>query len=180
MSIDRMMELVELLPRGKVLRNYIVPGLYSTLLATTLDGGKLRLFDATREQEHYVVPHNHRYDFTAFVLRGTVEQLTYDVHHVDRAEDAKWAAVQYLQREGRLDRNSWGYFNGVIRRETHTAGYSYRMHSKEWHSIRFGAGAQVLMAEGRTKDAYSSVLLPMVEGKLCDTFVVHPWMMEAA
>lgn len=172
--------LVDLLPRGRALRNYVVPGLTSTLLASTEGGGKLRLFEMDREQEHYVVPHDHRYDFTAFVLAGMAEQIAYDVHHVSTPGEARWAAFQYLHRDGRLAGRSWGYFAGTIRRATYLRGDSYRMGAKEWHSIRFGAGSRVLMVEGAGSGGYSSVLLPMVNGRLCDTFLVRDWMMEEA
>jgi hypothetical protein len=69
-SQEDFLKLLSLFGRGKTLHNYIVPGLNSTMLAMSAGGGVVRLFEMTREQEAYIVPHDHRYNFTCYVLAG--------------------------------------------------------------------------------------------------------------
>ncbi len=56
-------------------RNYVVPGLTSSLVG----GGKgqVRLFTSDRDTREWVTPHSHRFDFTCLVLAGEVENIVF-------------------------------------------------------------------------------------------------------
>lgn len=176
-----MKDLVDALPRGRVLHNYIVPGLRSTLLAGLPGGGKLRVFEMDRDQEHYVVPHTHRYSFHAWVLEGSVLQYCYDVYETKEALQAKWMVMHYDHVARALDPEPHQYLTGHIARKEFAKGERYGMRHDEYHSIRFSSGARVLMLEGPPiGKGMSRVLLPVVAGRVCDNFFVRDWMMEAA
>lgn len=65
------------------LGNYAgLPGLTSHLIAKS-DHGCVRTFSSPRYTEEHITPHSHRYDFTCLVLRGYVENTTYDPWCVD-------------------------------------------------------------------------------------------------
>jgi len=67
--------LLDTFGRGRVLEDYIVPGLRSTLLGTTAAGGVIRLFEQEREPELFITPHDHRYSFDCYVLKGGLQGI---------------------------------------------------------------------------------------------------------
>jgi hypothetical protein len=56
-------------------RNYVIPGLTSWLIGNPGPAGTVRLFHSEREHQECIVPHSHRFDFEATVLRGTVRNI---------------------------------------------------------------------------------------------------------
>ena len=54
--------------RTKKIRNYVIPGLTSTLI----EGGVIRLFENSRAHQERITPHSHRFDHSGIVLSGSV------------------------------------------------------------------------------------------------------------
>lgn len=179
--MTELQELVDsLLPGMGTLHDYIVPGLDSILLAKTRNGGCLRLFKMSRYQELFVTPHDHRYDFKAYVLAGAVENIKYSITTFSPPSTrATHAIVRYNK-----DTREWLPTTvNVVRAEpysrTYGAGETYFMEHEEFHTIRFGDGAVVLMVEGPSQAECSRMLLPWRNGAVVDTFMWRPWMMRA-
>lgn len=179
MSDGHLTRLVDALGKGAKLENYIVPGLQSTLLASSLNGGKVRVFDMTREQEYDITPHDHRYDFQCCVLAGSVTNRRYTVIERGNKEYATHAIMQYDYAKHELDEAQAEWAEARFEDETFGVGAWYSMKATEFHAIRFSRGAKVLFIEGAEVKAWSSCLLPYVNGRICNTFIWRDWMMAA-
>ncbi len=159
------------------LTNYIVPGLTSALLAQLPGGGCIRKFVMCRAQEMSVVPHNHRYDFECFVLAGRVRHRVYDVFDGAQRGNATHAIVPYDPASHQLDLSSPRWATGRPSDCEHQEGQWYRLKHQYFHSIEFERGTVVLFIEGPTKQEISHCLLPVSNGRICDTFIWRDWMM---
>jgi hypothetical protein len=164
------------------LRNYIVPGLTSYLLATGTDGSKVRVFRATIEQQQAVTPHSHRFDFRCLVLRGRVVNRLWSRARGDEAGDTYLRSrliyggapgAYELVRDAEPLR--WTYYD-----IEYCAGDEYAMHADEIHSIQFSRDAVVLFREGAPVSAESVIIEPWCEGAVVPTFRVEPWMFQPA
>lgn len=172
-------KLVDLLGKGRVLENYVLAGLRSTLLGETAAGGKLQLFEMLRVQEADIVPHDHRYDFQCFVLDGEVEHLCYELERVYHPPQAAWAVCEYDPDIHSVnDETPRAYTRGTVVKKTHGAGSWYGLKHDQFHAVRFSAGARVLFIEGPEVQPFSHVLLPYQDGRVCNTFVWRTWMMR--
>lgn len=160
-------------------RNYVLPGLTSMLIGG-FGQGRVRLFAAARDSREWIVPHSHRFDFVCLVLRGKVTNVRFTVGGIDHAN---------AYAIGRLKRSTGGFGEYDIvhgteptrfREEeaTYAAGDFYAMRAPEIHSIRFGAGAEVLFFEGPDLQEETVFLEPWCDGGVVPTFAVQPWMFQ--
>ena len=157
---------------SKVVNNYIVPGLKSSLL----DHGKLRMFEASRLQLQHIVPHSHRFDFAALVMQGSVVNTVF----VADEEGDEYAEVE-LADTGKFGTYSEGHaslrkFSTLSTK--HTVGDWYGMHADEIHRIEFSRDARVLFFEGPEVRASSKILKPVVDDEVISTFTVQDWMFK--
>jgi hypothetical protein len=170
-----MRRFVGALGRGEVRENYIIPGLTSTLLASPIAGGIVRLFEMSRHQEVEIVPHDHRYDFQCYVLEGEVRNRLYCLH-----DSAAFTHAVFLHDPGTHDVSGpLGLVEASFNESTYLQGDWYDMKASQFHSIWFGKGAKVLLIEGPKKNELSRCLMPYVNGRVCDTFYWRDWMMAA-
>lgn len=150
------------------IRNYGIPGLTSWLIE-----GKLRLFEASREQSVLITPHSHRYGFKALVLQGQVLNTLYMPG--DKQDDL-W---QVSSEKGRL-----GAYKTEPLQQTrfspfqtcYSEGGIYRMKAEEIHSIIFSKDALVLMQEDTEELDASMFIEPVVNGEVIKTLTVEDWM----
>lgn len=156
---------------GKVVPNYIVPGLTSSLVG----GVTPRMFSMTRPQELFVAPHNHRYDFACYVLRGRVVNVMYEPTADLRAPE--YAVTRYDRERGQLaEEVTRARFLAVL--TEYGEGSWYGMGRSEFHSIGFDQGTEVLFLEGPSLKEETYVLEPVVDGKVLRTFQKPSWMQE--
>jgi hypothetical protein len=185
--VEKLLQQLEAM-RHSTVYNYISPGLKSSMVGEGKEGGTVRLMEAERDTiEFPITPHSHRYDFTALVLYGVVENSLY--YH----EDEVGPQLEMVNL-GPRQKYAVGYMEGVLgdyklirpnvaptvfvtQTNRYTAGATYGMKNDEVHSIRFYAGTKVLMFEGpRVKDKVV-FLEPWVEGEgRIETFRNEPWM----
>lgn len=170
----------DVIPKHSPVRNYIVPGLTSWMIANNGDGkGCVRMFESERHLVGEIAPHSHRYDFVCQVLSGFVRNrlwtpsesgdlmtsfcLTY--HGIGR----------YSKVEGDRRRYDWT-------EHEYRAGDWYAMEYDEIHSIYFSRGARVLFFEGPAVGD-SSVYLEPYDNETHTTIErmkVEPWMFQGA
>lgn len=162
------------------LYNCVIPGLTSSLIGMPASQGAVRLFDNERDHEESIVPHSHRYDFTALVLRGSVVQKSWTL---SKSTDGDLFTTRTLiyNNEGPgsytmgedIGPNRWA-------RKVHgvSVGEWYGMKADEVHSIAFSRHARVLVFEGPQRFPSSIMLEPFVRGKTLHTGKVQPWMFE--
>lgn len=170
------MDVIRAMRKSKM-RNYIVPGLSSSLLTN----GVVRLFEASREQHHDITPHSHRFDFACLVLRGHV------VNRLWRQEPSNtcdlYIASQLIYHgEPGLYEMSVGDSAKRYRYSdyTHKKGEWYSMLHTEIHSITFSSDAIVLFFEGPMRTDKTTILEPADAGTHAriPTFAVQPWMFQ--
>jgi hypothetical protein len=175
--VTKLLTMVDLLGTGKVINNYIIPGLRSTLLVDrTTSGGRVRRFDMLREQEYFIVPHDHRYNFDCFVLDGGVTHYTYDLEKAQK-ENATHVIVPYDHADHAIDTEQPTWVKAYMCTESFRAGDRYSLSHADFHSVRFSSGASVLFIEGAQQKPGSSCLLPYSDGRICNTFLWDDWMM---
>jgi hypothetical protein len=164
------------------LRNYIIPGLSSSMIGAKHESGAcVRLFDASRTQETEIIPHSHRFDFQCLVLRGSVVN-----HHwttTDSEEDGDLYQPMLVTYTGLPGAYTPPKPVGEVqlwRKETtlYSAGDWYGMDSDDIHSIVFGKDAVVLFFEGHEVIDRTVFLQPVVDGQVVPTFKVEPWMFQ--
>lgn len=161
---------------GKVLENYILPGMISTELARPAIGGLIRLFHMTREQEYEITPHDHRFGFKCAVLDGCVTNRVYkvDTCHKDHATHV---TVPYDPSTHSLNEALAKHARANFHEATYNSGDWYQMEHEQFHAIRFSRGARVLFIEGPEEKSEGSCLLPYINGRICNTFLWRDWMM---
>ena len=167
--------------RDKV-QNYIAPGLSSSIIGAKHEGGCVRLFHSSRDQQFAVTPHSHRFNFLCQVLSGSVVNRVwtsgFGISPDTRGDDFVMTELHF-DKMGAYTR---GLAKAVRMRPTdkeYAAGKSYSMRAEEIHSIYFRANTYVLFFEGPTQTEESVILEPLVDGKLIPTFEVSPWMFRA-
>jgi hypothetical protein len=132
----------------------------------------VRCFVATREQEHFVIPHTHRYDFAAYVLQGSVDQILYE-----KSPAGEWYAISDVER-GAEPQQPHTEARFTRRQRVYNTGEWYAMLAKEFHSIKFSRDATVLILEGAEESEFSQILEPVVGGKHLRTFHRADWMQK--
>lgn len=163
--------------RHSPLHNYIVPGLTSWMIMSNGDLGKLRMFESTREQQEFITPHSHRFDFTACVLRGCVYNTLWVP--VDNGGDEFVVTNNtYLGKVGEYEVQSRVVARFVGDTICHDEGEWYGMKHNEIHSIRFSRDALVLFIEGQAHTNTTQVLEPWVQQRRIPTMKVEDWMFQ--
>lgn len=169
--------------RSNRLKNYIVPGLHSSLIGAASDYGKVRLFEAERYTRDTVTPHSHRFGFTCLVLHGAVENTIYETAIAPYSAEM-WIRSTVTQVCGK---NGLQEFKHVREEEprffkatstVYRAGDTYRLRHTDIHSIVFEKDTKVLFFEEPSVQDWDWMLEPFVEGKLVPTFKTEPWMFE--
>lgn len=178
--------------RHSSVRNYGIPGLTSYLIGGNCHG-LVRMFEADMTTLDRITPHSHRYDFTALVVTGKVENVRFkraqsikEYRHakanpywvsfleVVYGEDHKPIPGQYDQIEG------YGPVSFFEEVEICRPGDWYSMKHDELHCIHFQKGTKVLMFESPPIVNRTTILEPFSNGKRVPTFKVEPWMFEGA
>jgi hypothetical protein len=178
--------------RHSSIRNYGVPGLTSYLVGGNRHG-LVRMFEADMTTLDRITPHSHRYDFTALVVTGKVENVKmvraqsiaeyknvkanpYWVSFLDMVYDSNSKPIpgQYDQVEG------YGPVSFREEVEVLRPGDWYSMKHNEIHCIHFQKGTKVLMFETPPIVDRTTILEPFSNGKRVPTFKVEPWMFEGA
>lgn len=155
------------------LRNYIVPGLTSSLLGGE-DKGVVRMFEMSREQLSDITPHSHRFDFECLVLEGTVINRVWAPN--DKGDVYQRSQLKYKGEPGKYDLERADYDRYAYTAKVYGKGDWYGMHAEQMHSITFSVGAKVLFFEGPPVVASTYILEPFVDGVIVPTFEVKPWM----
>lgn len=177
-------ELIDLLLQESEppLRNYILPGLESTMLGRNA-GTTVRMFTMTREQRVHITPHSHRFDFACLVLRGWARNTLWvpvsDPKTTKHADMYTVSRLVYADAPGKYTsvnriEDSWW----VPSTKTYRANESYSMQHDDIHSIEFSRDAVVLLFEGPQLANHSLILQPYVNGETVPTFEVKPWMFQ--
>lgn len=161
--------------KNSKIKNYIVPGLSSSLIGGG-DFGKVRLFEASRTQFEFITPHSHRFDFACFVLRGTVENTSWIRCDTDDGEYYQLSLLNFNKPFGHYTLEEGGKFYYYTNRQTIYSDNWYFMNHKDFHSVKFSRDAVVLFFEGPEKLDHSFILEPVVNGKKVSTFHIRDWM----
>lgn len=162
------------------LGNYIAPGLISHLVGGG-EFGKVRLFTAERSTQEFITPHSHRFDFTCFVLKGSVHNTLFKPGsgHCEpwclSTIDQVCGAQGIMKYEHTRDESPTYWYPSV---RQWVAGETYSMTSNEIHSIKFERGSQVLFFEGPQVQTTSQMLEPWENGKVIPTFRTESWMFD--
>jgi hypothetical protein len=164
--------------RHSPLRNYIVPGLTSWMIMDNGDAGKVRMFDCSREQQEFITPHSHRFDFTACVLRGSVENTLWVETDDSGADEYYVTRTQYMGEPGKYEEIGLGASKFIPDTLTHKEGEWYGMKHSDIHSIKFAKATVVLFIEGRTITTHSHVLEPWINDERIPTMKTEPWMFK--
>ena len=178
--------------KNSSIRNYGVPGLTSYLIGGQRHG-MVRLFETDMSTLDRITPHSHRYDFTALVLAGRVENVKmrraqsiaeyssvkanpYWVSFLEVAYNEQHQPIpgEYSQIEG------YGPVSFFEDASVYRPGDWYSMKHNELHCIRFEKGTKVLMFESPPIVDRTTILEPFSNGKRVPNFKVEPWMFEGA
>jgi hypothetical protein len=173
--IDRLVEMAH-----SPIYNYIVPGLESWLIMDNGDAGKIRMFHSTRDQQEFITPHSHRFDFSAHVVCGEVENTLWVPDSRDpEYQDSDFYAqsnLMYLDTPGSYAKDTVGAKRYTPYAEKYKAGRWYSMKADQIHSIKFARATRVLFFEGPALTTMTHVLEPLVRGVPVPTMKTEPWM----
>jgi len=175
MNVDVIRHLCGL--RHSPIRNYIVPGLTSWLIMDDGGAGKLRMFECSREQHEFITPHSHRFDFSACVLRGSVENTLW-VPVEAGGDEYVVTTTMYLGEPGKYESGKQVVNRFVADSITYNEGEWYDMRHNEIHSIKFSRDALVLFIEGHEVSQCTQVLEPFVDKQHIQTMGVEDWMFQ--
>ena len=161
-----------LMMRSSTVKNYVIPGLNSSLL----EKGKVRLFECSRDHQEAINPHSHRFNFSCYVLSGSVINRIWSK---DRAGDLfMLSELEYCGEIGSHKKSQidTGYYS--FSDTQYLSGEWYSMNSTEIHSIFFSKGATVLFFEGAEVSNKSLIIEPFINDKVVSAFHVSDWMFE--
>ena len=167
--------------RHNRLKNYIAPGLHSSLIGGG-EHGKVRLFEAERMTRDLITPHSHRFSFTSLVLYGEVTNTiyepslpgAYDVEPFIRSTVTQVCGAGGLMEFKHTREAEPRHYRR--RATTYKAGQTYLLRHDEVHSIVFEKNTKVLFFEMPQIQDWDWMLEPYVDGKLVPTFKTEPWM----
>lgn len=162
--------------RHSPLHNYIVPGLTSWLIMDNGEQGKIRLFECIRDQQEFITPHSHRFDFSACVVSGSVENTLWVPSEI--GDKYMVTDTTYLGKPGQYDYKKLGVMRFATDPIAHEEGEWYSMKFSDIHSIKFSRGAMVLFFEGRNVVNKTQVLEPYVNDEHVPTMKTEPWMFK--
>lgn len=162
------------LMRTNTVRNYVIPGLDSSLL----ENGKVRLFESSREHAEPITPHSHRFDFFCIVIQGQVTNVTWEPCEAHEGDEFQCSQLTYQGEIGQHDVSevSRGYWRPASVR--YKQGEIYSMRHNEVHSIYFKRDTKVVFFEGPQLTDHSLIIEPVVNGELIPTFQTQPWMFQ--
>lgn len=176
-DVDQVLKFMRAQGPGRVLNNYVIPGLRSEAYVEELDtGAMIRTFEMLRDQEYFVTPHDHRYDFQCMVLEGKVVNTVYKLFECSELS-ATHAILPYDPALRVLDHEKAKLVRAESERRTYVNTDWYIMGHEEFHSIQFDKGTRILFLQEADKKTQSNCLLPYVDGKILDTFIWRDWMM---
>jgi len=161
------------------IRNYVLPGLKSSLLGDSGKNGLVRILQGSCYQFEAVTPHSHRFDFVCQVLSGQVKNYVWKkALPMDYAEasDYQSTTLHYLGEIGNYATEPGPIEKWTWHSTDYAAGDWYSMKADEVHSIRFSRDAVVLFFEGPQISDKSIALEPVVDGGVIPTLLVKPWM----
>ena len=161
--------------RHSPIRNYVVPGLTSWLIMDQGKAGKVRMFENTREQHHFITPHSHRFNFSACVVQGVVENVLWTAG-APNADRYCLSSTVYVGAPGQYVKKVISYSDYQPTPVRYAEGEWYSMKHSDIHSIKFSKGAIVLFFEGPEITSKSFVLEPVVDGQHIQTMMTEPWM----
>lgn len=165
--------------RHAPLHNYIVPGLTSWLIMDRGNHGKIRMFENTREQHHFITPHSHRFNFSCCVIRGVVmNTLWHCASDKSKGDPYMVTSSKYLGTPGQYENTQKHAANYYTETAIHKEGDWYAMKFNEIHSIKFSKGALVLFIESQAMTDISYTLEPFVDGEYLQTMHTEPWMFK--
>jgi WD40 repeat protein len=162
------------------LKNYIIPGLTSSLITAPSEDGCIRLFESSREHQEQLTPHSHRFDFKCYVVKGWVTNIIWNKEWIAGNGDRFVSSTLTYQGAAGKYKTSVGepvFYSPS--KETYQAGDWYSMRRHQIHSIQFSRNAQVLFFEGKTETDESVILEPEVDGTVIRTFKTEKWMFKS-
>jgi hypothetical protein len=161
--------------KHSTLRNYIIPGLDSSLLATAGEHGCIRLFECSRDHQENITPHSHRFGFTCLVLAGVVRNFIWE--RDSQGDDFIASTLTYGGQPGAYDitrdeePSRWSRYDNYYKE-----GDVYQMSCEQVHSIYFTRGTRVLFIEGPSVCNQTRIIEPFVNGERIPSFRVEDWM----
>ena len=152
------------------IKNYALPGLTSYKIGG--DGfGMVRLFSSERLTHEFITPHSHKFDFTCFVLSGSVINKIF----TESKDGDPWFKTEisgeFDYSLGEPELAHFSYYE-----EYFGAGQSYSMRAEQIHSIEFRKNTEVLFFEGPIKVSKPVILEPSSDGERITTFKTEDWM----
>ena len=162
--------------RHSPIRNYVVPGVTSWLIGHPHKNGCTRMFTCDRDHFEPVIPHSHRFNMLSVVLKGEVMNLTWNIESSEdlyaKVTQKYWGNPGEYSFEG-SDTNRW------VPKSAHYAAWeSYYIPHKQIHSIFFSKNSEVLVFEDPELSETSSILLPVVDDEIVNTFKIESWMFK--
>lgn len=169
-------EIIEQMKHRRIDNYAGIPGLTSWMLYKA-DKGCVRLFEMFRDQEEYITPHSHRFDFSCLVLKGEVENTLYVPESIWEEDEYTISTMKYNGEVGEYTKTVDAHGVPLMKKVlTYFTNSTYSMKADEIHSIKFSKGAKVLFFEGATVKNSSIILEPYVYGEHIPTFKVEEWM----
>lgn len=161
------------------IKNYILPGMQSSLIGEGKNGGKVRMFVSTYYNHGFVTPHSHKFNLLSYVVRGSVVNTLYINKYFSPSFEFIKSKVEY---KGAVGEYSTPFDDEKVVcsliENTYEAGEWYYMEADEIHSIKFSNDAIVLIFEGPTLKNYNYILQPCVDDQMLMTFDRHDWMFK--
>lgn len=155
-----------------------IPGLTSWMFYKA-DKGCVRMFEMFRDQEHFITPHSHRFDFSCVVLKGEVENTLYVPHTIFNEDEYVVTEMLYNGEAGSYNRGQVDVQKLMKKRTEYFEGSTYSMKANDVHSIKFSKGAKVLFFEGESTETSNVILEPFIYGEHVKTFKVEDWMFRS-
>lgn len=160
-------------------RNYVIPGLTSSLIGTPGPQGTLRLFQCSREHQEVITPHSHRFDLACLVLEGWVKnRLWTKTSAVGDGDEYQTIHLEYCGEIGQYQKHHGEVTRWEFNDYSFDKGEWYFMQADEVHSIHFSRGCAVLLFEGPQISSTSICIEPFVDGEVVETMDVKPWMFK--
>jgi hypothetical protein len=156
--------------------NYVVPGITSWLITNPSPNGCVRLLHSSRDQYSYVTPHSHRFNFTAIVLKGEMENILFQLSLETNSDSYYSSTLFYGGKPGEYEKSSHNVEDYSTISTTYKELESYEMQSNQIHSVYFARDTYVLITEGPQVTKATTILEPVVNGKVIPLFKIEPWM----
>jgi len=167
-----------------VLRNYVIPGLKSSLF----EDMTVRMFEQEIVQLREISPHNHRFNFASLVLSGTVHNTIWEEVNNEEAQetDPKYVHEMSMSELTYLD-NPGDYSKALLYGLTYwkTKTYEYQtgdwyfMTTQDYHTITFDKGTKVMVFQSPDISRQSYILEPVLpNGDTVPLSTIDRWMFQ--